>query len=375
MLMASRATVSSTGSDHGVVSPDDASEGVLSSRFLRMYNKHRGKNCLVMEAWDRKAACNVVIKAFNKAGMTETSKERIQREVELLQVASEARVPNVMRFLGALEDDGCLYTIAELCPGTTLIELMADRGGRLSHRRCAMSLARPLLMALSGLHACKIVHRHLRPEHLIIYSKSRDGRPTYPGRNCSQAGSHHHQHQHWQQSGADAILETSSDVEIPPMCNLKLVDFMDAAMVGRHPLISRVGDMLYMAPEVLRSARADEIFHQVLVYGMSEDEIPQYDEKVDVWSFGVIVYEALTGQQPFVGDTAKEMLEEQQRKLWSTERLSPETKGLPTFLATHARLPSQAAHMLSSIFVEDPSCRPSAKELLRHPWLSQEEEP
>jgi hypothetical protein len=35
------------------------------------------------------------------------------------------------------------------------------------------------------------------------------------------------------------------------------------------------------APEVLNKPCADEVFHQVLYNGMSEEELPQYDEKAD----------------------------------------------------------------------------------------------
>lgn len=51
---------------------------------------------------------------------------------------------------------------------------------------------------------------------------------------------------------------------------------------------------------------------QVLYNGMSEEELPQYDEKADLWSLGTIAYEALTGCQPFLADSASEMMQVRQ---------------------------------------------------------------
>lgn len=41
------------------------------------------------------------------------------------------------------------------------------------------------------------------------------------------------------------------------------------------------------APEVLNKPSAEEVFHQVLYNGMSEEELPQYDEKADGEAVGV----------------------------------------------------------------------------------------
>lgn len=97
-----------------------------------------------------------------------------------------------------------------------MIELMANSGGYLSEDCCARQVARPLLEALAGLHALGVIHRHLKPEHLL----------------CSNT-------------------------------SLEIVDFTDAAHRKQHCLNCRVGDLHYMAPEVLSKPRTEDIFHQV----------------------------------------------------------------------------------------------------------------
>lgn len=115
--------------------------------------------------------------------------------------------------------------------GVTLIELMANSGGYLSEDCCARQVARPLLEALAGLHALGIIHRHLKPEHLL----------------CSNT-------------------------------SLEIVDFTDAAHRKQHCLNCRVGDLHYMAPEVLSKPRTEDIFHQVRkVAGLGELQADQHE--------------------------------------------------------------------------------------------------
>ena len=71
-----------------------------------------------MEGSCRKNVQQVIIKTFSRARMTETKKEKRNRELELVQAA--ASVPNVMRLIGTAEDEESLYTILDACPGECL---------------------------------------------------------------------------------------------------------------------------------------------------------------------------------------------------------------------------------------------------------------
>lgn len=54
--------------------------------------------------------------------------------------------------------------------GGTLIEAIANAGGKLPERQVAIKVALPLLNALKQLHTTGIVHRDLKPEHLMIHN-------------------------------------------------------------------------------------------------------------------------------------------------------------------------------------------------------------
>ncbi|KAG1361824.1 phosphoenolpyruvate carboxylase kinase 2-like [Cocos nucifera] len=71
---------------------------------------------------------------------------------------------------------------------------------------------------------------------------------------------------------------------------LKLADFGSAECFGDgRPMRGLVGTPYYVAPEVVAGR--------------------DYDEKVDVWSAGVVLYIMLSGMPPFYGDTAVEIFE------------------------------------------------------------------
>jgi serine/threonine protein kinase len=118
--------------------------------------------------------------------------------------------------------------------------------------------------------------------------------------------------------------------------------------------------------QVLSKPTAEDVFHKVLFNGMAEEELPQYDEKVDIWSLGVVLLEAMTGRQPFLADCAKEMIPLQQQKL---AELGPD--GCTPLFISRSGLSPDAIDILTKMLCEAPEKRASADELLRHSWIQQ----
>ncbi|PIN09254.1 Ca2+/calmodulin-dependent protein kinase, EF-Hand protein superfamily [Handroanthus impetiginosus] len=118
---------------------------------------------------------------------------------------------------------------------------------------------------------------------------------------------------------------------------LKLADFGSAELFGVSEMSGVVGTPYYVAPEVLMGK--------------------EYNEKVDVWSAGVILYIMLAGVPPFYGDGPAETFEAVLRgnlrfptKIFRS--VSPEAKDL-----------------LRKMICRDVSRRVSAEQVLRHPWM------
>src|SRR5262249_46389532 len=174
---------------------------------------------------------------------------RFEREAKATARIAHPHVVQVMDF-GAV-DGAVPYIVMELLHGFSLAELL-ERGGRLSFAT-AKSLVQQVGSALSCAHERGIVHRDIKPHNLFITEESR-GYPLF----------------------------------------VKVLDFGVAKMVGdaQVPEISAtltetgmvIGSPPYMSPEQLEGSK-------------------YVDLRSDLWSLGVIVYETLTGTQPFKGSS------------------------------------------------------------------------
>ena len=120
---------------------------------------------------------------------------------------------------------------------------------------------------------------------------------------------------------------------------LKLIDFGLAKSISSHrKMTTKTGTCYYVSPEILAGP---------------------YNEKCDIWSLGVILFMMLSGYPPFDGDNDKEILEAVKttplaftEPVWDT--ISPEARDLITRLLDR-----------------EPETRPSANEVLHHPWITE----
>ncbi len=154
--------------------------------------------------------------------------------------------PNIVDVIDFGElEDGRFYFAMELLDGETLVELLA-REKRLEPGR-AIGIARQIAKALQAAHEHGIVHRDLKPDNVMLVE--RDGR-------------------------ADTV---------------KLLDFGVMAFPSETPSGEMVGTLGYMAPEQIRG------------------EAPT--PAIDVYAFGVLLYEALAGVPPYQAATIEEFAE------------------------------------------------------------------
>ncbi|KAL5207377.1 hypothetical protein ABZP36_031812 [Zizania latifolia] len=119
---------------------------------------------------------------------------------------------------------------------------------------------------------------------------------------------------------------------------LKLGDFGSAEwFADGRPMTGLVGTPYYVAPEVVAGR--------------------EYNEKVDVWSAGVVLYMMLSGTVPFHGATAAEIFE---GVLRGNLRFPPRA---------FASVSPEAKDLMRRMLCRDVSRRFSADQVLRHPWI------
>jgi len=119
-------------------------------------------------------------------------------------------------------------------------------------------------------------------------------------------------------------------------------DFGHATFVGKDNLVrGRCGTVGYVAPEILLGGKNSG-----------------YQNKVDEFSAGVILYVLLCGYEPFYGETEKELIKEN-------------TKAVVHFPPEDWKLISlEGRDLVEKLLHRDPSKRCDAHRALQHPWIT-----
>merc|ERR1711998_622492 len=199
-----------------------------------------GKVKLVTRADGLKAACKIMAKPTKGDGKKLDSKKMKLIEMES-RIMKEIDHPHVVKCFEVAETATHVFLFLELMEGGELFDKIIELGS--FTESMAADLTYKLLDALNYMHSKGIVHRDLKPENMLLSSK-----------------------------------EDGSAV--------KLTDFGLSKMIDEHSALMKtpVGTPGYVAPEVLHGKPGG------------------YDEKVDVWSMGVIIYILLCGFPPFYAD-------------------------------------------------------------------------
>jgi Tol biopolymer transport system component len=178
---------------------------------------------------------------------------RFEREAKLLASLNH---PNIATLYGLEEHEQQRFLVMELVEGETL-------SARLDRARLpvdeALQIARQIAHGLEAAHRQGVIHRDLKPANVMI---SAEGTVKILDFGLAKA---------WHADGSDADLTHSPT--------------LTAQMTGAGVLL---GTAPYMSPE---QARGQPV-----------------DRRADVWAFGCILYEMLTGRRLFEGDTVSDVL-------------------------------------------------------------------
>ena len=205
----------------------------------------------VYKARDKRLDRFVAIKLL--AEMRSTDADRRARFVQEAKAASALNHPNIITVHEIDEQDGQTYIVMELVDGKPLNELIPRKGMRLTD---ALRIAAQVADALTAAHAAGIVHRDLKPANIMVDT-------------------------HGRAKVLDFGLAKLAAPAAAPRADEATRTLAADQPVSEEGVI--VGSVPYMSPE--------------------QAEGKPLDARSDIFSFGAVLYEMITGQRAFRGES------------------------------------------------------------------------
>eukprot|EP00249_Psilotum_nudum_P020287 c27638_g2_i2 orf=885-1880(+) len=237
---------------------------------------------------------SVAIKVLRRADTPEEQsklEERFEREVEMM---SRVRHRHLVKFIGACKEP--LMAIAtELLPGVSLRKHMMSLRPQRLELQLAISFALDIAQAMNYLHMNRIIHRDLKPDNLLLTAD---------------------------------------------MKSVKLIDFGLAREESLTEMMTaETGTYRWMAPELYSTVT------------LQHGDKKHYNNKVDVYSFGIVLWELITNRIPFEG-----MSNLQAAYAAAFKNLRP---------VVPDGLPAELVFILQACWAEDPNVRPTFGQIVR----------
>jgi serine/threonine protein kinase len=184
-----------------------------------------------------------------------SDEDRLRRFEQEARATSALNHPNILTVYDIGNHEGAPFIVAELLEGEELRERLNE--GVIPSRK-AIEYAQQIISGLAAAHERGITHRDLKPENLFI---TKDDRVKILDFGLAKL--------------RPAKLAAGAGSEVATQ----------KALTDPGVVMGTVG---YMSPEQVRGKDADP--------------------RSDIFSFGVILYEMLTGRRPFAGDSAVELM-------------------------------------------------------------------
>ena len=241
----------------------------------------------VYRARDTKLERDVAIKILPGVFVAEPERAaRFEREARTLAALNH---PNIGGIYGVEESNGAMALILELVEGPTLAERVAQRAVPVDE---ALAIARQIAEALEAAHDQGIVHRDLKPANIKLRP---DGAVKVLDFGLAKA--------------LDPSPASTSSLSISPTLT------SPATQIGVI-----LGTAAYMAPEQARGKPVDK--------------------RADLWAFGCVLFEMLTGRRAFDGQDV-------------TDTIAAIVRGEPDWASLPGDTPPQIRRLLQRCLAKD----------------------
>jgi HAMP domain-containing protein len=209
---------------------------VFAGRYEILSRLGEGGMGTVFRTRDRELDDEVALKVLKLRGEQGAAAERLRHEIRL---ARQITHPNVVRVHDFGEAEGTCFFTMEYVPGTTLRELLDQRGA--FDLVPGLQLVKQLCRGLDAVHRARIIHGDIKPQNVMVMGNG----------------------------------------------VAKLMDFGVARARTQEGGVM-AGTPLYMSPEQTRGA--------------------ELDERSDIYSAGVLMFEVFTGRCPFAATDIYEIM-------------------------------------------------------------------
>lgn len=247
----------------------------------------RGGMGMVLHAFDPFLGIDVALKYMRSddSGLTAA---RMQKEASAAGKLKHANIARVYDFGKTLQDEP--YMVMELLLGKSLAQKLQELRPNLIDPKEAVSIFIQICDGLHSAHAASIVHRDLKPDNVFVLE---DGTVKIVDFGIAQIGAA-------DQTNAHTNSTTARVFE---------------------------GSPLYMSPEQARSEETDA--------------------RSDIYSFGCLMFEVLSGKPPFTGNSSLETISMQ---------INTQAPPLPD--SAQANLPTELIELVMRCLEKDPDKRP-----------------
>jgi serine/threonine-protein kinase len=190
--------------------------------------------------------------------------EKRRRFIQEAQAASALNHPNIITIHDILPEGDTQYMVMEHIAGRTLFELIA--GGRLPVAQ-VLQIATQIANALAAAHAAGIIHRDLKPANVMVTSSGLVKVLDF---------------------GLAKLLDSGAGIRSPATTDSQTSDPVTQTAAPLTVEGSIMGTVSYMSPEQAEGLKVDA--------------------RSDIFSFGAVLYEMVTGQRAFDGDSGISIL-------------------------------------------------------------------